>query len=100
MQIRFDDSIDFKWLTLEDSCLTGNNSLLDILWSIEQGRKLKYHVAKKKIGSRQENTSIIAQENESRYSDIFVLILVAFFQKRPKAAFSKIETAGWPLQAV
>ena len=40
----------------------------------------------------QENTSINAQENESRYSDIFVLILVALFQKRPKAAFSKIKT--------
>ena len=42
--------------------------------------------------SRRENTSINAQENESRYSDIFVLTLVALFQKRPKAAFSKIKT--------
>ena len=41
---------------------------------------------------RQGNTSIDAQENESRYSDIFVLIVVALFQKRPKAAFSKIKT--------
>ena len=40
---------------------------------------------------RQENTSINAQENESRDSDIFVLILVALFQKRPKAALSKIK---------
>ena len=38
-----------------------------------------------------ENTSINAQENESRYSDIFVLILVALFQKRPQAAFPKIK---------
>ena len=44
------------------------------------------------IRSRQENTSINAQENESRYSDIFVLILVALFQKKPKAAFSEIKT--------
>ena len=42
--------------------------------------------------TRQENTNINAQENESRYSDIFVLILVALFQKRPKAAFLKIKT--------
>src|SRR6056300_228889 len=35
-----------------------------------------------------------AQENESRYSDIFVLILVALFQKRQKAAFSKIKTTS------
>ena len=42
--------------------------------------------------SREENTSYNAQENESRYSDIFVLILAALFQKRPKAAFSKIKT--------
>ena len=41
---------------------------------------------------RQENTSINAQESELRYSDIFVLILVALFQKQPKAAFSKIKT--------
>ena len=41
---------------------------------------------------RQENTSIHAQENKSRYSDIFVFILVALFQKWPKAAFSKIKT--------
>ena len=44
------------------------------------------------ISNRQENTSINAQENESSYSDIFGLILVALFQKRPKAAFSKIIT--------
>jgi hypothetical protein len=45
--------------------------------------------------SRQENTSINAQENESRH--IFVLILVALFQKRPKAAFSKIKTTHFDL---
>ena len=44
--------------------------------------------------NRQENISIDAQENELRYSDIFVLILVALFQKRPKAAFSKIKTTS------
>ena len=44
------------------------------------------------ILGRQENTSINAQENESCYSDIFLLFLVALFQKRPKAAFSKIKT--------
>ena len=38
------------------------------------------------------NTSINAQENESRYSDIFVLILVALFPKKPEAAFPKIKT--------
>ena len=43
------------------------------------------------INSREENTSINAQEYESRYCDIFVLILVALFLKRPKAAFSKIK---------
>ena len=46
----------------------------------------------KESNEREENTSINAQENESRYSDFFVLILVALFQKRPKAAFSKIKT--------
>ena len=40
----------------------------------------------------QENTSINALKNELRYSDVFVFILVALFQKRPKAAFSKIKT--------
>ena len=44
------------------------------------------------INTRQEDTSINAQENELRNSDIFVLILVAVFQKRTKAAFSKIKT--------
>ena len=40
---------------------------------------------------RQENTGINAQENEWRYIDTFVLILVVLFQKRPRAAFSKIK---------
>ena len=43
---------------------------------------------------RQENTSINAQENESRNKDILVLILVALFQKKPKAAFSEIKTTS------
>ena len=50
------------------------------------------HTFHNKIENRQENTSINAQENESRYSDIFALILVALFQKQPKAGFSKIKT--------
>ena len=50
-----------------------------------------YKVPKHTNNIRQENTSINAQENELRYS-IFVLILVTVFQKRPKAAFSRIKT--------